>query len=387
DHHCRAVVGVRPHRGARGAARERPSLRRGGRGAACGGGRPHGRLPVGRARGAAQERPARPARPGGARRRRSRRHLDRPGHRGALAGRREHRPDRGGQQARHDRPAAVGQRGAQGALPAGRGDGRVDLLLRPVGARGRLGRGGHAHTRGPRRRRVRPGRHQGLDQPGRRVHALHRHGGDRAGRRRTRHLGVRGARRRPRLHGRAARAQDGHQGLAHLRGPLRELPHPRRPHDRRARHRLQDRAGHPRPHPADHRRPGRGHRAGQPRRRPRLHQGAPAVRQARRRLPGRAVHAGRHGDEDRGGPPAGLRRRGQGRPDSARPHLRLRGGQVLRLRHRHAGGDRRRAAVRRLRLHAGLPGRALHARCEDHADLRGHEPDPAGGDGPGAAAL
>ena len=27
-----------------------------------------------------------------------------------------------------------------------------------------------------------------------------------------------------------------------------------------------------------------------------------------------------------------------------------------------------------------LPGRALHARREDHADLRGHEPDPAGRD-------
>ena len=64
---------------------------------------------------------------------------------------------------------------------------------------------------------------------------------------------------------------------------------------------------------------------------------APAVRQAGRGLPGRAVHARRHGDEDRGRPPAGLRRGRQGRPRRARPDLRLRRGQVLRLRHRHAG--------------------------------------------------
>src|SRR6185369_6913442 len=36
----------------------------------------------------------------------------------------------------------------------------------------------------------------------------------------------------------------------------------------------------------------------------------------------------------------------------------------------------RRANLRRLRLYARVPGRALHARREDHPDLRRHEPDP-----------
>ncbi len=39
----------------------------------------------------------------------------------------------------------------------------------------------------------------------------------------------------------------------------------------------------------------------------RLHEGAQAVRQADRRVPGPAVHARRHGDEARGRPPAHLR--------------------------------------------------------------------------------
>jgi alkylation response protein AidB-like acyl-CoA dehydrogenase len=51
-----------------------------------------------------------------------------------------------------------------------------------------------------------------------------------------------------------------------------------------------------------HRRAGRRHRAGRPRRGRRLRQGAPAVRQADRRLPGHPVHARRHGDGARGGP-------------------------------------------------------------------------------------
>ena len=41
----------------------------------------------------------------------------------------------------------------------------------------------------------------------------------------------------------------------------------------------------------------------------RLRQGAQAVRQGDRRVPGRAVHARRHGDEDRGGAQADLRGR------------------------------------------------------------------------------
>ena len=60
-------------------------------------------------------------------------------------------------------------------------------------------------------------------------------------------------------------------------------------------------------------------------------------------------------------------------------------GQVLRRRRGDAGGDGRGPGLRGRRLHAGVPGRALHARRQDHADLRGDQPDPAGGDRPGAA--
>ena len=42
--------------------------------------------------------------------------------------------------------------------------------------------------------------------------------------------------------------------------------------------------------------------------------------------------------------------------------------------------DRLRAAARRHRLHEGHARRAVHARRQDHPDLRGHEPDPAGRD-------
>ncbi len=45
---------------------------------------------------------------------------------------------------------------------------------------------------------------------------------------------------------------------------------------------------------------------------------------------------------------------------------------------RHRGG----AALRRLRLHQGFPGRAAVARRQDHADLGGHQPDPPPADRP-----
>ena len=59
--------------------------------------------------------------------------------------------------------------------------------------------------------------------------------------------------------------------------------------------------------------------------------------------------------------------------------------EVLRVGRGHGGHDRRRADPRRLRLRPRVPGRAVHARREDHADLRGDEPDPAAGDRSGAA--
>ena len=49
--------------------------------------------------------------------------------------------------------------------------------------------------------------------------------------------------------------------------------------------------------------------------------------------------------------------------------------------------DRRRAGLRRLRLHQGLPGREADARREDHAALRGHLADPAPGHRPRDAAA
>ncbi len=51
------------------------------------------------------------------------------------------------------------------------------------------------------------------------------------------------------------------------------------------------------------------------------------------------------------------------------------------------GHHRRGAAPGRLRVRPGLPGRADDARRQDHPDLRGHEPDPARGDGPPAAQV
>ena len=64
-----------------------------------------------------------------------------------------------------------------------------------------------------------------------------------------------------------------------------------------------------------------------------------------------------------------------------------RDGEVLRVRRGDAGGDRRRPAARRLRLHQGVPGGALHARRQDHPDLRGDEPGAAGRDREAPARL
>ena len=101
-----------------------------------------------------------------------------------------------------------------------------------------------------------------------------------------------------------------------------------------------------------------GHRPGRARRLDRLRQGAPAVRQDHRRLPGRAVPARRHGDEGGGGAGADLRRRGAQRARGRRPDVLRRGRQVLRLGHRDGGHDRRRAGVRRRRLRPRQPGGA-----------------------------
>ncbi len=60
-------------------------------------------------------------------------------------------------------------------------------------------------------------------------------------------------------------------------------------------------------------------------------------------------------------------------------------GQGLRLRCLHVDHGRRRAAPRRLRLHQGLPRRALPARRQGDPDLRRHQPGAEGRHRPGAA--
>ena len=113
----------------------------------------------------------------------------------------------------------------------------------------------------------------------------------------------------------------------------------------------------------------------------RLRQGARDVRQADHRAPGTGVHPRRHG-RGRGVVAGHLpgRRPHEGR----RPPVRPPGGdrQARLHRQRDEGRHRRRPGARRRRLHPRLPGRALHARGQGHADLRGHQPDPAAGDQP-----
>ena len=71
------------------------------------------------------------------------------------------------------------------------------------------------------------------------------------------------------------------------------------------------------------------------------------------------------------------------RPGQAQ-HARVLARQALRRRLRDGGHHRRRAGLRRLRLHQGVPGREADARREDHAALRGHVADPAPRDRQGA---
>ena len=103
---------------------------------------------------------------------------------------------------------------------------RGDDLLRAVRAGGRLGCGGDAHQGGRRRRRLGAQRHQVLDHQCRGVQLVHGDGGDRPGEERQGNLGVRRARRRPRLRRRDQGTQARHQGLADPGNPFRELPDP-----------------------------------------------------------------------------------------------------------------------------------------------------------------
>jgi alkylation response protein AidB-like acyl-CoA dehydrogenase len=100
-----------------------------------------------------------------------------------------------------------------------------------------------------------------------------------------------------------------------------------------------------------------------------VREGPQAVWSARRRLPGRAVHAGGHGYEDRSRPPPRVRLGSGHRTRRQARRLHGLGGEDLRVRHRHGGHDRRRAAVRRRWVHKGLPGGTHDARRQDHPDL------------------
>ena len=84
------------------------------------------------------------------------------------------------------------------------------------------------------------------------------------------------------------------------------------------------------------------------------------------------------------GPPAHLAVGVAARPGQAQ-HARVLAREALRRRLGDGGHRRRRAGLRRVRLHQGLPGREADARREDHAALRGHVADPAARDRPRGA--
>src|SRR5439155_23477286 len=124
------------------------------------------------------------------------------------------------------------------------------------------------------------------------------------------------------------------------------------------------------------RRPGGGNRPGRPRGLGALRARAEVLRRADRPAPDDPVDAGRHGHQrGRGAAPPLAGRHPQGSGSAVR-HGRL-DGQALRVRDGDEGDHRRHPGARRLRLHQGLPGGAVLPRRQDHADLRGHIPDPA----------
>ena len=112
-----------------------------------------------------------------------------------------------------------------------------------------------------------------------------------------------------RIHPRQERRQARHPRHQHLRARLRRLRHPRRQRPRRTRQRLQDRHRDPERRPHRHRRADARPRRTAPGDTPRVGQGAQAVRQAHRRIPGHAVPARRDGHRDRSRAPDGLQRR------------------------------------------------------------------------------
>ena len=233
-----------------------------------------------------------------------------------------------------------------------------------------------AHARRARRRRVGHQRPEELDHERRHRRLLPRLRQDRPREQPQLVLHRRG---RPRgLRPRQARAQARHQGLAD-RQPVvhRRARAGREP----ARHRGQGpvgRARHARAHAPGRRRAGRRDRPGRDRLRRRLRARADRLRQADQPDAGHPVQARRHGDAHGRRARAALQGVLQGRPRRAGSRQVLVDGQALRLRQRDVRDARGDPGPRRLRLRQRVSGRADDARCEDHADLRGHERDPAG---------
>ena len=91
---------------------------------------------------------------------------------------------------------------------------------------------------------------------------------------------------------------------------------------------------------------------------------------------GDQLHDRRHGDRDRGSAAARLAGRVAARPGPARDARVLVREAVL-GRHGDEGDHGRRAGLRRLRVHEGVPGREADARREAVPDLRRHVADPA----------
>src|SRR2546425_574421 len=120
--------------------------------------------------------------------------------------------------------------------------------------------------------------------------------------------------------------------------------------------------------PPGDRGPGRRHRASGARARRRLLRRTPAVRRGAAGVRGGAVQAGGHGHARGGRPRPHPRGRWSHRPERGL-HDAGEHGQAVRVRDRDVGHDTGGAAVRRLRLHAGLPGREAVPGCEGHGAL------------------
>src|SRR5581483_5347865 len=273
-------------------------------------------------------------------------------------------------------------RRAEAALPAAARKWRVARGVRAHRAGLRLRQRRDANDRATRGRRVPARRRQAVHHERRRRPRLRRLREDRPRRRSRGHLGLRRRGGRTGLRGRPDRAEDGDQGFDDRGDLLQRLPcaggEPARLRGRG----LQDRDAHPRPLPAGNRRAGARARAGGDRLRARIRALPRDDGQADRRAPAGRRNARRHGDEVRSGarPPLQGRahdRRGRNR---AGAHEAFGDGEAVLQRRRHGRDDRRGADPRRLRLHHRVSRRAHDARCEDHTDLRRHEPDPAARD-------